>query len=103
MLCPCGGSTIVKDGRLIEEGYWRRRRCEKCGAESTTLEQVCETIKGTRVKQPKVVVEKPPKVARPKYDRARPEKIQKAVRAVKARNTIEDINMQRELAKLEEY
>jgi transcriptional regulator NrdR family protein len=69
MICPCGGFTIVKDGRLISEGYWRRRHCTTCGAESTTLEQVCETVKGTRLRERKIVKPAPLKVVRPKRPR----------------------------------
>lgn len=62
MKCTCGLSTSVKDGRYTEHGYWRKRKCA-CGKEYTTLEQFCETEKGSRggnrkVIQPKII--KPP-------------------------------------------
>lgn len=101
MKCPCGGSTIVKDGRLIEEGYWRRRRCDKCGVDSTTLEQVCETIKGTRLRQAVIAAPKPPAVKRPKN----PHPVKRAVPVddtpvIKARTRMEDARMQRELEEM---
>jgi hypothetical protein len=43
--CECGGKTQTKDTRKIEQGIWRRRKCVTCGAEFTTLEQRCETVR----------------------------------------------------------
>jgi hypothetical protein len=65
MKCHCGFPTVVKDGRYIAEGYWRRRECPSCHAVITTIEQVCQTVKGRsghKPKEPVITVPKPPKV-----------------------------------------
>lgn len=41
MKCPtCGGETIVKDGRFVENNYRRRRECTKCKIRFTTYEMI---------------------------------------------------------------
>lgn len=68
MKCPtCGCDTIVKDSRKSADGTWRRRHCLTCVVDITTMEQVCETVKGNRVRQPvdKPAVPKGAKVKRP--------------------------------------
>jgi hypothetical protein len=66
MKCPCGGRTDSVDGRYVEQGYWRRRICQVCKAESTTIEQVCVTEKGTRLRAAKMHVPKVPVVKIPR-------------------------------------
>lgn len=100
----CGHNTVVKDGRYTDGGYWRRRKCPSCGAETTTLEQVCETIKGTRARQPVVAKPVTPAVIRPKRPRenAKPKphvyvpQGPVGERRAKARKAIEDRNMEKE-------
>lgn len=111
MKCSCGSDTIVKDSREIEEGQWRRRRCNACGMDFTTLEQRCETVRNYRPKQARakhqIEVVKPPKktIARPyreKKPKAKPQlelpthEVQEP--SVKpARSRIEDMKLRREL------
>lgn len=114
MKCHCGGRTDTVDGRYIEQGYWRRRVCRLCGENSTTVEQVCVTEKGTRVKQPKVHVPAVPRVKlAPRRSAAhKPKQEGRAVLEQRAqskeppvapaRNRIEDLKMQRALEK-EDY
>jgi len=103
MKCACGGSTIVKDGRYTDAGYWRRRACTACGAEQTTLEQVCETIKGNRVKQPVVAKPDVMPVIRPKRPRYKPKPKPKTVSVAAnalSRIRMENIRAQKELENL---
>lgn len=106
MKCTCGGDLQAKDGRLIPEGYWRRRKCVACGEQYTTLEQFCETVRGTRTKQPVVKAEKPPVINSVKPRKERP---QPAVplrqplyvpRKEAARNRIADMKWEKENASL---
>ena len=94
MFCTCGSRTIVKDSRVQEVGYWRRRRCLACGNTFTTFEQVCETLPQKRAK---VLAEKPAPVAR------RPSRVPAAVRIAapvekitSARARMEDIRISKE-------
>jgi hypothetical protein len=70
MKCPCGGNSIVLDGRVVNEGYWRKRRCVVCQAVSTTVEQVCETVNGHSRRQPVIKAPKAEPVLRLKKPRA---------------------------------
>lgn len=71
MKCECGYPTIVKDGRYIPEGYWRRRCCDNCGKIMTTLEQVCETVKGKSGHDPRQPVIKIPQSKKVSVTKAR--------------------------------
>jgi hypothetical protein len=117
----CGGRTDSVDGRYVEQGYWRRRICQACGHASTTIEQVCVTEKGNRLRPARIQAPKPPVVKLPRqrdpahkptrkgkpvldqYAAAKaaglptPAKQQKAAREVSSRSRIEDLKMQREL------
>lgn len=42
----CGGMTKVIDSRSIEEGTFRKRRCEGCGREFYTEEYETDTREG---------------------------------------------------------
>lgn len=102
MKCACGGRTDAVDGRYVEQGYWRRRICRTCGTSSTTIEQVCVTEKGTRVKKPRVHVPKVPVVKLPRQrDPVHKPKILDAPILKKAeppaRHRIEDMKLMREL------
>lgn len=122
MKCLCGGKTDAIDGRYVEAGYWRKRICQVCGQVSTTLEQVCVTDKGTRVKKPVIhapdvpvvtlprqrdPVHKPTKKARAVLDQRAENRQAKAAQPKKAatspastesaRSRIEDMKRQREL------
>lgn len=81
----CGGKLLTKDTRQIEAGIWRRRICDKCDQEVTTLEQVCETLKnpypnkkGAAVAQGDVVAPSAPKVKRPQRENQRATALRKA-------------------------
>lgn len=101
MNCTCGGTLVVKDGRLIPEGYWRRRRCDDCSKEYTTLEQFCVTERGTRTKQPVVKAEKPPvvKAVKPRIKEKKPAHMLRqplyVPRKEAARNRIEDLKWEK--------
>lgn len=45
MKCECGGKMLTRDTRQIDAGIWRKRSCDTCPIEITTLEQVCKTVK----------------------------------------------------------
>lgn len=81
MKCACGGRTDAIDGRYVEQGYWRQRICQVCGEKSTTIEQLCVTEKGNRVRAAKLHVPKAPVVKLPRQRDAthRPTKKGKAV------------------------
>lgn len=86
MKCECGTNTKTKDSRRIEKGIWRRRFCPSCGAEFTTLEQVCETLKVPYVCKNKtkdmaqgdVIAPPVPAVARPNPPNKRATALRKA-------------------------
>lgn len=101
MKCDCGSDTRTKDTRKIEQGVWRRRACPSCGAEFTTLEQRCETLKvpytskkNAAVKKGQVVAPPVPKVARPNPANKRAVALREAP-AVSARDRIEDMKFER--------
>lgn len=108
MKCPCGFPTIVKDGRYIPEGYWRRRQCPSCGAVITTVEQVCQTVKGKsghRPKAPVITTPRPPKVTVSKRRNAEQKPTASKQKAPMPKPTwmlIEEMKEQRELDKLNE-
>ena len=85
MKCECGTDTKTKDTRKIEQGIWRRRFCPSCGAEFTTLEQRCETLKnpypnkkGAPLAQGVVVAPAATSVKRPQRENQRATGLRKA-------------------------
>lgn len=106
MKCTCGNSTNVTDARYIPEGYWRKRKCLGCGAVMTTVEQRCETISGSKGRQPVYTVPKPKAVKAPSARVARKthapalSKQAPKERVVPTRSRIEDLRMELELEKL---
>jgi len=71
--CECGGDTLTKDTRKIEQGIWRRRYCPACKTQFTTLEHRCETVaapytskKGAHEKKGAVIAPAVPKVSTPR-------------------------------------
>ena len=125
MICSCGAASAVKDTRQINDGknVWRRRICIGCGAQFTTVEQLCETIPGKRgalnvrstnagrLVKPvtKVDVEAPhgkrrQRVLQKKLETKQKEELKpkpkpktKPAPVVPARNRIEDMKLEREL------
>lgn len=103
MKCPCGHGTVVKDGRYIAEGYWRRRYCEHCKTTYTSIEQFCETVKGQpgrAPREPVFRVPKPPKVtvAKRRNKEHKPVEPKQQTHTVKAAwQRIADLRDQREI------
>jgi hypothetical protein len=125
MKCECGTDTKTKDSRRIDQGIWRKRFCPSCGAEFTTLEQRCETLRvpytSKKDKQPvkgQVAAPPVPAVDRPNPPNKRATALRRAptplpnealpgvkaepVRigkpALSARDRIEDLKFEREQA-----
>lgn len=104
MRCPCGGETFVKDSRKSDEGTWRKRVCQVCATPMTTMEVVCRTVKGTRVKPPTDIVADRPSVARkPKRPRVKkvrppdePAPLTQFEKNALARKRMEEIKMEKE-------
>ena len=104
MRCPCGGETFVKDSRKSAEGTWRRRVCQVCAAPMTTMEVVCQTVKGTRVRPPAdIIADRPTVIRKPKQRRAKkvrlpdePAPLTQFEKNALARKRMEEIRMEKE-------
>lgn len=109
MKCQCNGETIVKDSRYGDGYQWRRRECKVCKTQFNTEESICDILNikkgkpflnGIGPAEPKKRVRVP---AKPRVRKAPMIKVAAPVIFVEvkpARNRVEDLRMERELAKL---